>query len=305
MNPRKILTTAAVAAAAAAAAVSLTAPPAWAADGPGGSGSGSLGPGGIGAGAGVPGSGNGPAPVSYTPPPPNAPPSTQSGYIWTNLGSDLLMTCTNGQPTAIPPPVGPNGPGTGMSLGPPGAAGFPDLYELVGPTGNVIATKDVCPGAALAPTPPPPPPPPPTPAEVWAATPLPIPTVNFDPSTLGVTQLPTWFWLSGATGQVTATVTIRGYTVATTAHSVDYYWSFGDGAGATSASPGTQAAPSVTHTYVTKARYTVKVVVGWSGQYTFTGNGVGAQTVPLGTVDGPADTAGYGVQEVRSVGVAG
>lgn len=286
------------------ATVVMTATPSWAADGPGGSGSGSLGPGGIGAGAGAPGGTDAPAPVSYTPAPPNAAPSTQSGYVWTNVGSDLLFTCTNGQPTAIPPPVGPNGPGTGMSLGPPGAAGFPNLYELVGPNGNVIATQDVCPGQPAAPAPPPPPPPP-TPAEVWAQTPLPTPTVNFDPSTLGLTQLPTWFWLTGVDAQVTATVTIRGYTVVTTAHPADYYWYFGDGAGATSASPGTQAAPSVTHTYVTKARYNVKVIMGWSGQYTFTGNGVAAQTVPLGTVDGPADTAAYGVQEVRSVGVAG
>lgn len=300
MNSRKILIVVAVAAA----GVFLMAPPSWAADGPGGSGSGSLGPGGIGAGAGVPGGGNGPAPVSYTPPPPNAPPSIQSGYVWTNVGSDLLMTCTNGQPTAIPPPVGPNGPGTGMSLGPPGAAGFPDLYELVGPTGNVIATKDVCPATAAVPAPPPPPPPP-TPAEVWAATALPMSTIEFDPSTLGLTQLPTWFWLTGVTGQVTATATIRGYTVITTAHPADYYWYFGDGAGVTGTSAGSQAAPSVTHTYVTKARYTVKVIVGWSGQYTFAGNGVAAQTVQLGTVDGPATAAGYGVQEVRSVGVAG
>ena len=120
-----------------------------------------------------------------------------------------------------------------------------------------------------------------------------------------MTQLATWFWLSGVGGQVTATVTIRGYTVTTTARPVGYSWSFGDGSGATSSSAGTPSAPSVTHTYVTKGRYVVKVVIGWSGHYTFAGNGVGVHTVPLGTVDGPIGTDSYGVQEVRSVGTSG
>lgn len=277
---------------------------------PPGDGSGSLGPGGVGATTGIPGGNAGnPNPISYTPSlTPNRAPSNSSGYTWVLVGSDLLFTCTNGQPSPANL-VGVNGPGTGISLGPPSFPGFASLYVLEGPGGVAVQgvpARDVCPGTGgPAATAPPPPPPPPTPAEVWAATPLPAPTVDFDPSTLGVTQLPTWFWLSGIGGQVTATVTIRGYTVVTTAHPADYYWYFGDGAAATGGSQGSQAAPSVTHTYVTKARYTVKVIVGWSGQYTFAGNGVAAQTVQLGTVDGPADTAGYGVQEVRSVGVAG
>ena len=41
-----------------------------------------------------------------------------------------------------------------------------------------------------------------------------------------------------------------------------------------------------------------------SGQYTFVGDGVPAETVELGIVDGPAANAPYAVQEVRSVGVA-
>jgi hypothetical protein len=140
---------------------------------------------------------------------------------------------------------------------------------------------------------------------VWATTPLPVPKFNFNPGTLGLTQLPTWFWLTGTSSQVTARVDIRGYMVVTTAHPTAYYWFFGDGTQATGSSAGSPAAPSVTHTYVTKSRYAVQVIIGWSGQYTFAGNGVGPETVQLGTVDGPADTADYGVQEVRSVGVSG
>lgn len=275
---------------------------AWA--GEPGYGQGSLGSGGVGAGAGAPGGPDGAQPVSYSPPPPNAAPSTDSGYTWVDSGADLLMRCVNGILSAGPPVVGPNGPGTGMSVGPPGVPGYPDLYLLIGPNGNTIASEDVCPGAA-APAVPSPPPPPPTPAEVWGDTPLPAPTFGFNPSTLGLTQLPTWFWLGGVGGQVTVTVNIRGYTVTTVAHPVAYYWWFGDGASAVGDTAGSQADPSVTHTYVTKGSYQVEVIIAWAGQYTFAGDGVPAETVNLGTVDGPDDAATYGVQEVRGVGTSG
>jgi PKD domain len=277
---------------------------AWAADGPGGSGSGSLGPVGIGSNAGVPGRSESPAPISYTPPPPNAPPSNNSGYTWTDVGADLNSHCVDGQAVQGPPVIGANGPGTGQSLGPPGLAGYPDLDLLIGPNGQTIDEVDVCSQAAAA-LPPPPPPPPPTPAEVWADSPLPTPSFGFDPATLGLTQLQTWFWLGGVGGPVTVTVEIRGYTVTTIAHPVAYYWWFGDSASAVGQSAGSQSDPSVTHTYVTKGSYQVEVIVAWAGQYTFAGNGVPAETVDLGTVDGPAAAAGYGVQEVRGVGTSG
>jgi hypothetical protein len=272
-----------------------------------GYGGGSLDPGGLGGQVGLPGGASGgwggPSPVGYTPPPPNPGPSKTSPDTWVDMGSDRLMTCRpGGQAT----PAG-QVPG-GLSLGPPGTAGIPDLYELVGPNGQVLATKDVCPQTATpaaAPPPPPPPPPPPSPAEVLNAIPFPTPTFGFDPSTLGVTQLATWFWLGGVGGEITLTVTIRGYTVVTTADPVDYYWYFGDGGSEMGTSAGSVAAPSVTHTYTTKGDYTVHVIVGWSGEYTFAGYGVGPETVPLGTVDGPAAQAAYGVQEIRSVGTGG
>ena len=271
----------------------------WAADGPGGSGSGSLGSSGVGSTAGAPG-GSGSISVSYTPPPPNPPPLGSSGYTWTDVGADLNAHCINGQASQGPPVTGANGAGTGESLGPPGLSGYPDLYVLVGPDGETVETSDVCPTKA-APTVPAPPSPP-SPGQVWALTPLPVPVFHFNPSTVGLTQLPTLFWLTGVGGQVRATVTIRGYTVTTTARPVDYYWYFGDGGSAESASPGSASVPAATHTYVTKADYTVEVIVGWSGSYTFTGNGVPAETVALGTVDGPTAAAAYGVQEVRAVG---
>lgn len=279
---------------------------AWAA-GPGqggGSGSGSLSPGGVGSGAGAPGGGG--TQVSYTPPPPNAPPSEQSGYSYEYQGTDQAMVCLDNG-SMVPYQLSP----TGVLITPPGANPVgpvfaPTIYQLYGPSGQPVGNPtDVCPNVGNGAAAPPPPPPPPTPAEVWAATPLPAPHFNFNPRTLGLTQLPTWLWLTGVGGQVTATVTIRGYTVVTTAHPVAYYWYFGDGGSATGNSPGTQAQPSATHTYVAKGGYTVEVIIAWSGQYTFAGNGGPAETVVLGTVDGATAAAAYGVQEVRSVEVAG
>ena len=156
---------------------------------------------------------------------------------------------------------------------------------------------------AAAPAPPPPPPPPPTPAEIWSDTPLPANHIQFSPAALGLTQLPTWIWFTGPDGSVRAKVTIRGYAVTTTASPVAAYWTFGDGSSAKGVVGGTEAHPSVTHTYVNIGHYTVTLIVGWSGRYTFTGNGVPAETVALGTVDGAATAAPYAVQEVRSVGV--
>jgi len=276
--------------------------PAWAAGpggGGGGSGDGSLGPSGVGAGAGAPGGDQ----TAYTTPTPDPPPSTQSGYVWLAVQSDLAMICTNGQPTPTPPgapaPGGPNGPGTG---GPIAGGEFATEYQLIGPNGQTVgAPVDVCPGAA--PTPPPPPAPP-APAEVWAATPLPASHIDFNPSGLGLTQLPTWMWFTGPGGSVTARVNIRGYVVTTTAHPVAAYWWFGDGGSAQGPVGGSKSQPSVTHTYVNVGHYTVTLIVAWSGQYTFVGNGVPAETVELGIVDGPATNAPYAVQEVRSVGVA-
>ena len=269
-----------------------------------GTGNGSLGPGGVGSGVGAPGGST--DPVSYVPPPPNAPPSNQSGYSYKSQGTDPAIVCLdNGKMVAYK--LSP----TGLLITPPGTDPVgpvfaPTVYQLYGPNGQPVGNpKEVCPDVGNAAVAPPPPPPPPTPAEVWASTPLPVPHFNFNPGTLGLTQLPTWMWLTGVGGQVTATVTIRGYSVVTTAHPIAYYWFFGDGGSTVGSSPGSEAEPSVTHTYVTKGAYDVEVIIGWSGQYTFTGHGQPAETVVLGTVDGPTAAADYGVQEVRSVEVAG
>jgi hypothetical protein len=290
--------------------VALTSDSAWAAGGPGpgsGTGTGSLGPTGIGASAVVSADG-GPATATYTPVAPNPPPAQQSGYSYETQGNNAALVCLDNG-TMVPYNLSPTGllvtPSGTNPLGPVFA---PTVYQLYGPNGQPVGSpKNVCPSVAsnvIASPTPPPPPPPPSPADVWAVTPLPTSAFHFNPGTLGLTQLPTWFWLTGLGGQVAAMATIRGYRVVTTAHPVGFYWSFGDGGSASGRSSGSEANPSVTHTYVTKGGYRVAVIVGWSGQYTFSGNGIPSETVPLGTVDGPAATASYGVQEVRSVEVA-
>ncbi len=280
---------------------------AWAAGGPGagGTGGGSIGPSGVAAGAGAPGGNSDGNVTSYTPPPPNPSPSSESSYTWVIVGSDIGMMCTNGIPTPTPAntpgPGGANGPGTG---GPVAGPQFATEFQLYGPNGQPVgAPVDECPAVAT-PAVPPPPPAPPAPAEVWAATPLPASHIDFNPSGLGLTQLPTWMWFTGPGGPVTATVDIRGYVVTTTARPVAAYWWFGDGGSGEGPVGGSESQPSVTHTYVNVGHYVVTLIVAWSGQYTFVGNGVPAETVELGAVDGPATNAPYAVQEVRSVGVA-
>jgi hypothetical protein len=273
-----------------------TAPSAWA-SAPG-YGKGSLGPGAVRALGGELGHKNKLTQTSPGATASDATHSDASGDVWTDLGPDPTVACKAGQPISV------TGPVYGLGNGAPGTTGLGELYELVGPDGNVLETSDVCPGAA-APATARRPPAPPTPVEVWARTPLPVATFGLNPSTLGLTQLATWFWLTGVGGPVTATVKVRGYTVTTTARPMSYDWSFGDGDQATGTSAGTAAVPSVTHTYVRKGAYRVELTIGWSGQYTFVGNGVAPRTVPLPTVNGAPRAVAYGVQEVRSVGTGG
>src|SRR5580704_15277314 len=121
-----------------------------------GTGSGSLGSGGVGAGAGAPG--GGPSAVSYTPPPPNAPPSDQSGYSYQPQGTDPAMVCLDNG-SMVPYQLSP----TGALVMPPGANPvgpviFPTIYQLYGPTGQPVGNAtDVCPNVgngAIAPPPP-------------------------------------------------------------------------------------------------------------------------------------------------------
>jgi len=159
----------------------------------------------------------------------------------------------------------------------------------------------ICPSAqAGATTSSAPPPPPPSAGQVWAEVALPAPVLAIDPATAGITQLASWFWVTGAGQPVTVTVNIGAYTVTATASPVAYQWDFGDGSSAASARAGDEDEPSVAHTYLEKGRYTVGLAVQYAGTYSFAGP-AGAGSSPLGLYWQPRVNTSYTVQEVRSV----
>ena len=204
--------------------------------------------------------------------------SAQSGDTWRPADNDWgYASCPN--------PVGPNIPAALQEYGPNGK-----------PIGNPVV---VCPpdGTASAAAPPPPPP---SPAEVWTQVPLPPAALSVNPARVGLTQLPSWFWVTGAGFPVTVTVVVGGYSVTTTAIPVSYEWSFGDGATATSGSAGSPGSPSVTHTYHFKGTYIVNLSIAYTGTYFYSGPG-GTGTAALGEYVQPAASSPYVVQEVRSV----
>lgn len=226
--------------------------------------------------------------LTYTTGPTATPPSTSSGFTW-SVSYDAVI-CVNGQPVGTPPQ---NAVITAASV---------EYLTLTNPAGGVVSAQYL--GGCPNPNPPPPPPPPPSPAQVWSVTPLPTDTIDVAPSTLGLTQLASWFWYTGQTGPVTATAVIDGYTVTVTAHPVEAMWSFGDGGSAVGTVGGSEQNPSASHTYLSVGVFPVTVSVEWAGSYTFSGYGAPAQTVPLGEVWGAPASRDYGVQEIRSVPVA-
>jgi PKD domain len=235
---------------------------------------GSLGPV-VGAGAGCYGGAAGPvAPQQNATSTASAP----SGDTWRPADNDWgYASCPN--------PVGPNIPLALQEYGPNGK-----------PIGNPVV---ICPSDGNA-APAAPPPPPPSPAEVWAQIPLPNAALSVNPSRVGLTQLPSWFWVTGAGFPVTVTVVVGGYAVTTTATPVAYDWSFGDGATATSGSAGSAGDPSVAHTYHFKGTYIVNLSIAYTGTYTYSGPG-GTGAAALGQYVQPAASSPYVVQEVRSV----
>jgi hypothetical protein len=151
------------------------------------------------------------------------------------------------------------------------------------------------------------PPPAPLPEVVWQYAPLPEPEIHFNPQRTGLTQLATWFWVSGDAGNMVLSRQIPGgiggYAVTLVVHPVAYHWDFGDGSSADSAvagGPGSSEDASVVHTYIEPGTYRVGLVVTWAGFYIYTGYGV-TRMVNLGPVNQPQVFRPYTVQQVRGV----
>jgi hypothetical protein len=181
--------------------------------------------------------------------------------------------------------------------------------EISSTTGRVLGVvPDSAPNVGQpcnGPTPLPPPPPPPSPAEAWAAAvkDLPVPQVRSNPTTAGLVQLGTWFWLSNDRAGVPVTVTAAagGGSVTATVYPVSYTWDFGPpGSGPvtsyTAGSPGSASSASAVYTYVDKGTYEVSVTVDWSGSFSFDGRA----PIALPAVS-EEQSFPYEVREIRSV----
>jgi hypothetical protein len=129
---------------------------------------------------------------------------------------------------------------------------------------------------------------------------LPSPAFAVNPSTVGITQLPSWFWVTGGRAPITVTVNINGYSITTTATPVAFEWNFGDGSTGSSAAAGSESYPAVTHTYHYKGTYIVSLSIDYSGTFFYNGPG-GTGTESLGNYVQPGAGTPYVVQEVRSV----
>lgn len=257
-------------------------------------GSGSVGSGGVTVGVGVN------APPPGTPPAPDPAPSTIPPYYYAT--APCIACVVHGEVCLADGELGliPVAPGVNSGYI-PAADSMPVFVELISSSTGMVAGD----GATLG-CDPPIAPSPPSPAAVWRTVPLPVPQIEFNPGSYGVTQLPTWFWLANDTAGVDAHVSVPGgvdgYAVTVSVHPVAYNWSFGDGATAASSNaggPGSSAAASVTHTFAEAGTFSVAVGVVWAGSYTFSGYGF-TETVAIGPVDQAETVQPYTVQQIRS-----
>jgi hypothetical protein len=163
-------------------------------------------------------------------------------------------------------------------------------------TGEILDTYFRCiPGG---PAPPATPPAAPTREELRKSVPVPEPSIAANPSGQGVTGLDSWFWANQA-GPVTATVTLRGWTVTGTLTPTKWVWATGDGASYTASTPGSEADPAVKHAYQTKGSRQLTVDVSWEGSYAVSGYGTAYTVEDLATESTAA--VDYPVAEIRSV----
>jgi hypothetical protein len=156
---------------------------------------------------------------------------------------------------------------------------------------NAAPEGDVC-GQAI------PPPPPPS----WSLSPG---TIYANPSAAGLTGFPSWLWLSPQPQAQTVSETANGYQYQVTATPQSTTWRFGDGGTTSAGDPGGfgQAYPSqstVAWTYQAEAGgYQVSAVTTYATTWTVQSGGVTYGPYPMGTVDGPATTLTYPVEQAQ------
>jgi hypothetical protein len=99
----------------------------------------------------------------------------------------------------------------------------------------------------------------------------PAPDLDIAPARIGLTGLPSYFWVSNDLDPITATAGVRGLTVTAEARPVRYLWGFGDGDRRQTRHRGKPWTPkskgNVGHVYETKGRYETTVEVVWAARW--------------------------------------
>lgn len=128
----------------------------------------------------------------------------------------------------------------------------------------------------------------------------PEPQLSVAPARIGLTGLPSYFWLSNDLPPITATARVPGLTVTAEARPVEYVWDFGDGSQKVTTHPGrpwSKRRPgNISYLYETKARYELSVEVVWGARWRINGG----PWQPLGYFSTSASRA-YPVREIIAV----
>lgn len=168
-------------------------------------------------------------------------------------------------------------------------------------TGEQLYLRYVCtwPGEP----PPEPPPSPPSPAEFVAANAQALtlqPALSPASSIGGLTGLDSWLWCADP-GPVGTSASLRGWTATGAVQVVQVGWEVdgSDGIVDTSASCGSEEAPSVTWTPQKAGEHSVLLTSVWAGSWDLTWNGIQMGTFPLGPISLTAPTQPYPVDEYR------
>lgn len=125
------------------------------------------------------------------------------------------------------------------------------------------------------------------------------PRLEIAPASVGLTGLPSYFWLAEELQPVAATAVVPGMRVTAEATPVSYLWSFGDGSELATRDPGRawrKAKPgNISHRYETRGAYELQVRVIWEARWRI---GTGPWR-PLGYFANE-DSERYPVRQVRA-----
>jgi hypothetical protein len=128
----------------------------------------------------------------------------------------------------------------------------------------------------------------------------PKPDLRVAPRSVGLTGLPSYFWLSQRPRTITATAGVPGLTVTAQARPVQFVWRFGDGTEKVTRKSGrrwrARRPGNIAHTYETRHRYRIGVEVIWQARWRLGG---GAWR-PLGYFSN-SDSRRYPVRQIIPV----